>query len=111
MAVELSSFGYKDSSAPGASRVFDCRHLPNPYGNTVLRALNGQHPAVQSWLLRFRETELLIQEAVEVVKAGATTVAFGCFGGKHRSVALVELVGSALMAEGYEVTMVHKGLR
>lgn len=118
MALTLSSFGYKHGLPPDADLVFDCRFLPNPHWVEELRPLTGldadvrdhalHHPAAEPFLDRV--TELVTMLVPEYVKEGKAYlhVAFGCTGGRHRSVAVVEEVASRLAGEGPAPTVTHR---
>jgi UPF0042 nucleotide-binding protein len=120
MRIALTSFGFRRGVPPNADLVFDVRFLPNPHYDAELRPQTGldtavrefveSQPATQKFLehidglLRF----LLPQYAAE----GKTylTVAFGCTGGRHRSVAMTCMVDELLRSEGYATTVAHTDL-
>lgn len=97
-SLSIMSFGYRYGVPPQADLVFDVRFLPNPYFVPELKGLNGTHPKVASYVLERPETQEFLQKVVELCeflfpryqKEGKAyvTVAVGCTGGKHRSVAL-----------------------
>ncbi len=120
MRIALTSFGFRRGVPPNADLVFDVRFLPNPHYEAELRPQSGldspvrefveSQPATQTFLehvdgmLRF----LLPQYAAE----GKTylTVAFGCTGGRHRSVAMACMVDELLRQQGYATTVAHTDL-
>lgn len=101
--ILLLSYGNKHGKAPKADIVWSAMSLPNPHSVARLRVLTGQHQDVQNWLRRVPNTRLMVddivQEVLRYVKADpreSVIVAVGCYGGKHRSVAVVEMVASVL---------------
>ncbi len=120
LAVSLQSFSYRRGLPRGVDMVFDCRFLSNPHWQAGLRALDGRDAAVQEFLHkdphftpfldRVRElTEFLLPAQVDEGKAHLA-IGFGCTGGQHRSVAMVELMGSALAQAGWPVSKRHREL-
>ncbi|UDY36748.1 RNase adapter RapZ [Dermatobacter hominis] len=118
MQVTLQSFGYKHGVPADVDTVFDCRFLPNPYWVDELRPLTGLDPEVQDYVRSFELTgeflhrvedllELLLPAYVAEGKA-LLTVAFGCTGGRHRSVTIVETVADWLRAQGIEPRIRHR---
>jgi len=118
MVLTLVSFGYRHGLPVDADLVFDARCLPNPHFVEALRPLSGQAPAVAAYVLGSRETrgfleriQALVTYALPLyVQEGKAylTVAIGCTGGRHRSVALVEELGRRLTAAGHEITVRHR---
>lgn len=100
MSVLFESFAYKRGVPADADFVFDARALPNPHWNARLRPLSGRDPAVREHL----DQDPVVQEFADQVTAflgnwiprfdaetrSYLTVAFGCTGGRHRSVYLAE---------------------
>jgi UPF0042 nucleotide-binding protein len=107
-SLSIMSFGYRYGVPPQADLVFDVRFLPNPYFVPELKGLSGAHPKVASYVLQRPETEQFLQKIVELCeflfpryqKEGKAyvTVAIGCTGGKHRSVALAHELHRRLSA-------------
>ena len=95
----------------------DVRFLPNPHYIADLRPLTGMDQPVYDYVMSFPETEEFYQKFLDLlltimpgyVKEGKSslTVAIGCTGGQHRSVALTERVGQALEKE-YKVNITHR---
>src|SRR5690606_4174572 len=100
MSLLFESFAYKKGLPADADFVFDARALPNPHWDARLRPLSGRDPAVRDSLeqdplvLDFVEgIERFLEAWVPRFEAGTRsylTVAFGCTGGRHRSVYLAE---------------------
>lgn len=120
LVVSLQSFSYKRGVPRGADMVFDCRFLRNPHWVATLRPLDGRDPAVAAYVAgdaRFPAfvegvgglLRLLLPAQVEEGKT-VVTICFGCTGGRHRSVALVENLGGLLAAEGWPVSKRHREL-
>ncbi len=118
MVVRVESFGFRYGLPPDANLVFDVRFLPNPHFVPELRPLPGDHPDVVSWLEArgqvesgfglFRDlVEALLPEYREEQKT-YLVVAFGCTGGRHRSVYLAERLGRHLAARQWAVTVHHR---
>jgi UPF0042 nucleotide-binding protein len=102
------SFGFKYGVPPQADLLFDVRFLPNPYFVPELKALTGRDPAVAQYVLEREEsaefltrTEGLLEFLLpRYQREGKSylTVAIGCTGGKHRSVAIAQALVTALKA-------------
>jgi UPF0042 nucleotide-binding protein len=114
------SFGYKHGLPLDADLVIDCRFLPNPHWVDELRPLSGLDQPVVDYLDeqevtgRFFEMlrSLLLFLLPHYVSEGKSylTIAFGCTGGRHRSVAIAERVVSSLEAAGYRPRIAHRDL-
>ena len=110
MSVKLTSFAYRSGDVPSPSTLtVDCRKLANPHSNPGLRPLDGKAKLVQQYVQLDPKFDGVFREALAQARDGAH-IAFGCFGGRHRSVALVELVARALLASGQSVTIHHRDL-
>jgi UPF0042 nucleotide-binding protein len=120
MAITLLSFGYKHGIPPESDLVFDTRFLANPFFVEDLRARSGRDPEVVAYLqqtpeydvFRARLIDLLAFLIPHYIREGKSylTVAIGCTGGRHRSVALAESIAGDLRARGYAVTAAHRDL-
>ena len=118
LAVTVMSFSYKRGVPRTAETVFDVRFLRNPYWDTHLRPRTGLDVAVRTHVAgdgRFhdfldRVLSLLRLTLPAHAEEGRThvTLAFGCTGGRHRSVTLAETVGASLAEEGYRVSIRHR---
>ncbi|MCK9876599.1 RNase adapter RapZ [Frankia sp. AgPm24] len=114
------SFGYKYGLPLDADLVADCRFLPNPHWVEELRPYTGRDPQVRDYVLaQPGAREFLDQYAALLHLMGDgfaregkryLTLAVGCTGGKHRSVAIAEQVGARLAADGIGVRVVHRDL-
>ncbi|MCU0826728.1 MAG: RNase adapter RapZ [Tabrizicola sp.] len=120
MSVSLQSFSYKRGLPRGVDMIFDCRFLANPHWNADLRPLDGRDPRVEAFVRadpRFAEfyhrvNDLLLFLLPAHLEEGKAHLAigFGCTGGQHRSVAMAEMVGSALAKAGWAVSKRHREL-
>ncbi len=100
MRINIVSFGYSNGIPRDVDLVFDCRFLPNPHWIEDLRPLTGLDPAVSDYVLqqdsakKFVDdvTSLLRWQIPEFQKEGKSylSIAIGCTGGRHRSVAISE---------------------
>lgn len=118
--VSLVSFGYKFGVPTDADLVFDVRFLPNPHFVPRLRAYTGKDPKVRRYIRSFPQTGeflrriegLLTYLIPHYIREGKSylTIAFGCTGGKHRSVMLAEAVKKSLVKRGYIAKVVHRDI-
>ncbi len=119
-AVRLLSFGFKRGVPADADVVLDARFLPNPYYVEALKALTGRASSVKEFLLEspdFREflerAEAWLRWSLPLVQQEGRayhTLAIGCTGGQHRSVALVEMLAERLHADVASLTVRHREL-
>lgn len=116
--VTVMSFGYKHGVPPDVDLVLDCRFLPNPHWVESLRPLSGLDPEIQAYVSSFELTgeflerleallDLLLPAYVEEGKS-VLTIAFGCTGGRHRSVAIAERMAQWLRDQGFEPRLRHR---
>ena len=118
--MQIQSFSYKRGLPRGVDLVFDCRFLRNPHWEADLRPLDGRDEAVQDYvegddrfcafLEKVRDLSLFILPAAEQEGKSYLTIAFGCTGGRHRSVTLAERLSQALEAAGWQVSIRHREL-
>jgi UPF0042 nucleotide-binding protein len=118
MLVSCLSFGFKNGVPLDADMVFDVRFLPNPHFVPEFRKKTGLDPKVAAYVRQFpqtreflkRVTKLMLYLLPHYVREGKSylTVAFGCTGGQHRSVMMVEEMAEALKQAGYQVKAVHR---
>jgi RNase adapter protein RapZ len=116
--IDITSFGYRHGVPPDSDLVFDVRFLPNPNYIPEFKKLTGRHPSVARYIRSFPQTaefidrisELLIYLIPHYIREGKSylTIAFGCTGGKHRSVLIAEEVKKRLAKSGYNVKVVHR---
>ncbi|HEY8524123.1 MAG TPA: RNase adapter RapZ [Acidimicrobiales bacterium] len=118
MQITVLSFGYKHGLPLDADLVLDCRFLPNPHWVDELRPLTGLDPAVRDYVLEqpaatefLDHLEALAGELLPAYVAEGKaylTIAFGCTGGRHRSVAIAEEVARRLRRRGYAPGVLHR---
>ena len=120
MTVSVSSFGFSRGMPPIADLVFDMRFLDNPHWDPVLRPQTGQDAAVAdhirqdpAWFeafARIRDLVLLLLPRYQAQGKAYVNIAFGCTGGRHRSVFAAEQLAAALTAAGYTPSVLHRNL-
>ncbi|MBV7390374.1 MULTISPECIES: RNase adapter RapZ [Enterococcus] len=116
--VEMVSFGFKYGLPIDADIVMDVRFLPNPHYIPELRPQTGLDKPVYDYVMSFPETESFYQDFYRLLKnimpgyikegKSSLTIAIGCTGGQHRSVALSQRIGQALRALDYKVNITHR---
>jgi RNase adapter protein RapZ len=116
--VNLTSFGFRRGAPQHAELVFDVRFLPNPHFEEALRPRTGDDPEVADYVLRgpagqglMARLEDLLGFLVPLYDAEGKayiSVAVGCTGGRHRSVAIVNALAGKLRAKGREVNVNHR---
>ena len=114
--VTISSFGF----SPLADLVFDMRFLANPHWDDTLRPMTGRDapvgdyirkdPAFDEAFARIRDLLLLLLPRFEAQGKAYVNIAFGCTGGRHRSVFMAEQIASALRDSGFSPTLLHRNL-
>jgi UPF0042 nucleotide-binding protein len=118
LKVHVMSFGFKYGPPSEADMVFDLRFLPNPYFVKELREQTGKDSLVKDYVLAAepgrefltRLNEFLLYLLPLYVKEGRyrLTLAFGCTGGRHRSVAVAESIFDTLSKAGYNLSLEHR---
>jgi UPF0042 nucleotide-binding protein len=120
-SVTVESFGFKYGLPMDADMVMDVRFLPNPHWVDELRRHTGQHPAVRDYVLgqpgaehfldTYHELLGLVVDGYRREGKRYMTVAIGCTGGKHRSVAMAEALATRLDAGArLSVRVLHRDL-
>ena len=120
LLVSVVSFGFRSGVPADANLVFDARFLPNPNYIPRLKSKTGRDAVVQRYMDSFPQTQefmkhvmdLLIYLLPNYVQEGKSylTIAIGCTGGRHRSVAIAEKVGHALAGAGYKTRVSHRDI-
>jgi len=120
LQVSVESFGFKHGLPLDADMVFDVRFLPNPHWDEALRPLTGHDPKVRDYVLETssgsdfvdRVDDLLASLLPQYEAEGRSylTVAIGCTGGRHRSVAVAEELAERLRSRGVAVRSTHLNL-
>lgn len=120
LTITVNSFGFARGMPPLADLVFDMRFLDNPHWIEDLRAQTGLDPAVGAHIekdpafapsfARIRDLLLELLPHYEAQGRAYLTIAFGCTGGRHRSVYTAEKLGRALQDAGRTPTVLHRNL-
>lgn len=120
MQTTITSFGYKHGLPLDTDMVIDCRFLANPHWVDELRPLTGLDEAVREYVLAQPTTTAFLESIVDLltmllpayVAEGKSylTIAFGCTGGRHRSVAVAESVAEALRSRGVVLRVAHRDI-
>lgn len=120
LTVTVTSFGFARGTPPLADLVFDMRFLDNPHWDDALRPQTGQDepvaahirkdPAFAEAFTRIRDLILMLLPRYQAQGKPYVNIAFGCTGGRHRSVFVAEEITKALKSEGYAPTLVHRNL-
>lgn len=118
LSVTVTSFSYRRGLPAGADLVFDCRFLRNPHWAAKLRERDGRDPEVVAHIAedpRFAPFAAQVEQMLDLLipayrdeGKSHLTIAFGCTGGKHRSVALAELTAARLAEDGWQVSKRHR---
>lgn len=118
--VTVMSFGYKHGLPMDADLVFDARFLPNPYYVEELRPMCGLDRPVAEFVFSYQQTRIFMEKMEDLVsfllplyieegKLGLT-IAIGCTGGRHRSVAIASALNDYLQAKGLSSVNVNRDL-
>jgi UPF0042 nucleotide-binding protein len=120
LTISLVSFGFKHGVPFDADLVFDVRFLANPHFVEGLRPLDGRDPRVREFILSHEESRELLRRLQDFLgfvlpayqREGKAylTVAIGCTGGRHRSVALVEELKGFLDGLGLAANVIHRDM-
>ncbi|MFR8460805.1 MAG: RNase adapter RapZ [Ruthenibacterium lactatiformans] len=118
MALTVTSFGFKYGQPKEADIVFDVRCLPNPFYIPELKNKTGLDKEVVEYIMQFEEAHGLLQRMEDLVgyalplyvKEGKSqlTIAVGCTGGKHRSIAFAEMLAAFVKKLGYHPVVEHR---
>ncbi len=120
LQVSIESFGFKHGVPIDADMVLDVRFLPNPHWDESLRPLSGRDAAVSEFVLRSEVSQRFVDKLESLmhevlpgcVEEGRSylTVAIGCTGGRHRSVAVADEIARRLMSHGYIAQTSHRDI-
>lgn len=118
LQIAIESFGYKNGLPLDADIVMDVRFLPNPHWDEQLRPLTGRDPRVRDYVLdraasasfldRFEGLLAEILPSYQAEGRSYLTIAIGCTGGKHRSVAIAEELARRFASRGIAVRTSHR---
>ncbi|MFC1557358.1 RNase adapter RapZ [candidate division KSB1 bacterium] len=120
LAIQILSFGYKNGMPIHADMVFDTRFLPNPYYIAELKSKTGNDPDVynfvlkndraQAFIRRLKNLLMFLIPQFEKEQKSYLTIAVGCTGGMHRSVAVANDLYSFLKKKRYPVTVEYRDI-
>ena len=120
LVVSVVSFGFRHGIPTDADLVFDVRFLPNPHFVPRLRPFSGKDPRVARYIRSFSQTKVFLKKLEGLltyliphyIAEGKSylTIAFGCTGGRHRSVMMAEVIRRALAKKGYTAKVVHRDI-
>lgn len=118
LACTISSFGYKFGPQLDADWVIDTRMLRNPFWEPQLRRLTGRDEPVRDFVLGQPEAERLLRWVEEVLRWSGPLyaergrpevhVAFGCTGGRHRSVVIADALAARIHGDGMTARVHHR---
>jgi UPF0042 nucleotide-binding protein len=118
LQVAVESFGFKHGLPLDADIVMDVRFLPNPHWEDALRPLTGHDAAVRDFVLERPDTAAFLDRLDDLLRTvlpayqaegrSYLTVAIGCTGGRHRSVAIAEELAARLRSRGTAVRTTHR---
>ncbi|RPH86845.1 MAG: RNase adapter RapZ [Desulfobacteraceae bacterium] len=121
MVVHLVSFGYKYGLPYDADMVMDVRFLPNPFFVSELKDLDGNQKSVADYIMKWKETTTFLRDFYKLIaflipeyqKEGKSnlTIAVGCTGGRHRSVAIVNALAIFLKKRDLMVNTTHRDIQ
>jgi UPF0042 nucleotide-binding protein len=120
MQLTVESFGYKHGIPLDVDLVFDVRFLPNPHWDEDLRPLSGLDQSVSDFVLQqplaiefVDKIDALFAMLIPAYRAEGKsylTVAIGCTGGRHRSVAIAEEIGQKFIQLGHNPRVIHRDI-
>jgi UPF0042 nucleotide-binding protein len=120
LKVTVVSFGFKYGVPVDADLLADMRFLPNPFWVAELRDFTGQHADVVEYVIGRADAQTFLERYIPVIETVGEgyqrvgkrfmTVAIGCSGGKHRSVAMAEEIATRLRALGMDASATHRDL-
>ncbi len=120
LKITVVSFGFKYGIPVDADFMADMRFLPNPYWIPDLRPMNGRDEPVADYVKSRPDAQEFLDAYLPVIATVAAgylregkrfmTVAIGCTGGKHRSVAMTEEIAARLVEQGYDARPQHRDL-
>ncbi len=120
LSIKIMSFGFKYGVSTEADLVFDVRCLPNPYYIETLRNHTGLDECVREYVMLSEQSQELFARLAELIEfliplyiregKSQLVIAFGCTGGKHRSITFAELMANYLTENNYRVQKYHRDI-
>ena len=120
LLIKVMSFGFKYGVATDSDLVFDVRCLPNPYYIDELRSHTGCDDCVRDYVMSFDQSKELFNKLCDLIDyliplyvhegKSQLVIAFGCTGGKHRSITFAELMAKHLSEKDYRVQKYHRDI-
>ncbi len=120
LKIQCKSFGFKYGTDTEADLVIDVRCLPNPFYVDDLKHKTGLDSEVRDYVMSSADSAMFLEKITAFIdysvplyaKEGKSqlTIAFGCTGGKHRSVTFAELVSNHLKEQNYDCISVHRDI-
>ncbi|MBP3379606.1 MAG: RNase adapter RapZ [Ruminococcus sp.] len=120
LSIKIMSFGFKYGVSTEADLVFDVRCLPNPYYIEELRNHTGLEECVREYVMLSEQSQELFARLSELIEfliplyiregKSQLVIAFGCTGGKHRSITFAELMADYLIENNYRVQKYHRDI-
>ena len=121
LQVSVVSFGFKHGIPLDVDTMFDVRFIPNPYYDETLRPLTGRDEAVRQFVLDQAATQDFLNRVEGLFESlipayrnegkSYLTIAVGCTGGQHRSVAIAEALSLRLANRGVEARVAHRDIK
>ncbi len=120
MMVSCMSFGFKYGVPSEADLVFDVRCLPNPFYLPELKHKTGRDAEVRDYVMKFEQSRVLRDKLLDMIEfllphyvaegKSRLVIAYGCTGGKHRSVTFAELTAAFLRERECKVKILHRDI-
>lgn len=120
LIIKVMSFGFKYGVSTESDLVFDVRCLPNPYYIENLRSHTGCDECVRDYVMSFEQSQVLFEKLKDLIDyliplyvhegKSQLVIAFGCTGGKHRSITFAELMARHLLENKYKVQKYHRDI-
>ena len=120
LVIKVMSFGFKYGVSTESDLVFDVRCLPNPFYIEELKSHTGMDNCVRDYVMSFESSQKLFEKLCDLIDflipmyihegKSQLVIAFGCTGGKHRSITFAELMTKHLLEAGYKVQKYHRDI-
>ncbi len=120
LIIKVMSFGFKYGVSTESDLVFDVRCLPNPFYIDELRNHTGCESCVRDYVMSFEQSQVLFRKLTDLIDyliplyinegKSQLVIAFGCTGGKHRSITFAELMAKHLSENEYRVQKYHRDI-